>query len=162
MKKANLDSIIDGALSHYSSAEPLAGIEQRVLNRIGTRDTGHRTSKILALALCCPILIALVAIAISVWAPAMSQSAHIDFAALPHVLPPSNAFVIARPPARRARSQIAPGSVSISSDERRLLALVERHPAELQQILADMQRRNEEPLEIHEIQIAPLQIPEVE
>ncbi|MDQ2949501.1 MAG: hypothetical protein M3Y27_26780, partial [Acidobacteriota bacterium] len=76
--------------------------------------------------------------------------------------PPSNAFVIARPPARRARLQIAPRSVSISSDERRLLALVESHPAEFQQILADMQRCNEEPLEIHEIQIAPLQIHEVE
>ena len=161
MKKADIDSIIDGALSHYARAEPLAGIEQRVLNRIATTDPGIRTSKILAWVLCCPILIALLAIAISAWAPTMSQPAHIDFAALPHVALPSNTFVIVRRPARHARLPIAP-KPSISSDERRLLALVESHPAELQQILADMQRRNQEPVEIREIQIAPLQIPEVE
>lgn len=50
----------------------------------------------------------------------------------------------------------------LSSDERRLLALFESHPVESQQIFADMQRRNQELVEIDQIQIPPLQISEVQ
>ncbi|MDQ6759519.1 MAG: hypothetical protein M3Z32_06590 [Acidobacteriota bacterium] len=156
-----LDSILDGALSRYASAEPLAGIEQRVLNRIGAAGPGHRTSKILAWALCCPVLIALVPMAISVWTAAVMKPAHIDFASVPHIAPPANAFVRVRQPVRKCPFRIALPSTSLSSEERGLLALVQSHPAEAQEFLAWMQRPVEDPVDIDEIEVTPLQIPEV-
>ncbi len=165
MKKADpaqLDSIIDGALSRYGSTQPLDGIAQRVLNRIAAADPGHRTSKILAWVLCCPVLIALVPMAISVWTPVVMKPAHIDFASVPHIAPPADAFVRVRQPVRQSRLRIALRSPSLSSEERGLLALVHSYPAEAQEFLAWMQRRNEEPVQIREIQIAPLQIPELQ
>ena len=167
MKNADpnqLDLIIDGALSRYAGAEPLAGIAERVLNRIAAADPGRRTSKILAWAMACPMSIALMSLAIALWLPRAIQLVHIDFGSLPHVGPPSEALVTVRRAAPQPRRRIArrPFDSPITSEERTLLALVASHPAELQQIFADLQRRNEEPVEIHEIQILPLQIPEVQ
>lgn len=165
MKKtdpAQLDSIIDGALARYGNTQPLDGIAQRVLNRIAAADQGHRTSRILAWALCCPVLITLVPMAISVWTPAVMKPAHIDFATLPHVPPPPNAFVIIRRPERQSRLRIALRSPFISLEERGLLALAQSHPAEAREFLAVMQKRNEEPVEIDDIQVSLLEIPEIQ
>src|SRR4051812_23921312 len=37
-----LDNLIDGALAQYASAEPLAGIEQRVLDRVHLAESRRR------------------------------------------------------------------------------------------------------------------------
>lgn len=158
------DSIIESALSRYASAEPLAGIEQRVLNRIAAADAGCRTSKILAWALACPILIALVPLAIAVWTPAVIQPARTDFASLPHLPPPPNALMIGRPAAPRRPQPIARRRLEspISREERTLLALAGSQPVEIQQLFAAMQQRNEAPVAIDEIEITPLEITEVQ
>ena len=38
----DLDKLIDGALSAYSAAEPLAGLEQRVLGRVRAAQASRR------------------------------------------------------------------------------------------------------------------------
>ena len=155
-----LDSIINGALSGYTAAEPLAGIEQRVLHRVRSANAGHQASKLLGWAVACPIVIALLPIAIAVWTP----PARTLSASLPRVGPPANALTIPRTvaPEPRRRLRSTPVHPSISREERTLLAMVRSHPAESQQFFAEISRRGEEPVEVHEIEIAPLQIPEVQ
>ena len=163
-ERDELDSIVNGALSQYADAEPLAGIEQRVLNRVRSANTRHQTSKILGWVAACPIVLAVVFIVIARWIPAVTPPAKIISASLPHVGPPAHALAIARRPAPEAQRRLRPKPLHpfISPEERMLLALVRSHPAESQQLFAEISRRGEEPVEVHEIEIAPLQIPEVQ
>ena len=159
-----LDLIIDGALSHYAGAEPLAGIEQRVLTRIRSSHAGHPGYKLLGWVIACPILLAALFIMIARWIPAAAQPGLIISASLPHVGAPANALTIPRKvaPQRLRRSRATPLHPSISPEERMLLALVQSHLTESGQLFADMRWHGEEPVAVPEIEIAPLQIPEVE
>ena len=55
----DLDKLIDGALSVYSRAEPLAGLEDRVVNRVRLAEVSRRRRWHWALAVTVPVLAAI-------------------------------------------------------------------------------------------------------
>ena len=161
-ERDELDSIVDGALTRYAAAEPLAGIEQRVLHRVRSANARRQGSKILGWVVACPILLAPFLIVLARWIPVVRPPAEMISASLPHVGPPSNAFTILRKSVPGSRRGVRPSSVhpAISGEERTLLALAQSPDAESAQFFAEIQR-GDEPLAVPEIEIAPLQIPEV-
>jgi hypothetical protein len=56
----DLDRLIDGALSGYSNVEPLAGLEDRVLNRVRVEASRRRRRIWILGVLAAPALVALV------------------------------------------------------------------------------------------------------
>lgn len=176
------DKVLDDALAEYREAEPLAGLEQRVLRRV--RLQADRRRKLLwrwsaltaaAAALAIVVWIGITARARHELAPATvahqkepaaaapqrkpPESTAKHYAALnsetvvktarsrqPNVPAPLQVVSIQRKPMREQFPTPAP----LTSDERTLLALVQTHPAALQELSADDSDK--------EIAIAPIAI----
>lgn len=163
-----LESILDDALPGYSAADPLAGIEKRVLQRIGMTEATRRGSRILGWAAAFPILISMWVLAIAVWLPHPTQPAHTG-SGPPRPAPaqpiPAAMTLIRRP---RSIGQLSsrrpvrpPGPLQndtpVTVEERALLTLLSRDPVETAQAFAELRKRSDQPVDIQEIQIEPLQ-----
>jgi hypothetical protein len=161
----DLDRLIDGALSGYSNVEPLAGLEDRVLNRVRA-DASRRRRRIWILGvLAAPALVALV-LAIP-WrrtpAPmAVTPPPRAEVqAAAPAIVAPLPAPVpkvarlhkAERTPARRVlpKRDVFPTPTPLTREERLLLQLAASCPDAL--VMRPMEQ-----IEIKPIEIAPLNI----
>ncbi len=164
-ERDRLDEWIDGALRGYSDAEPLARIEDRVLNRVRAARTARRRSWRLAFAV--PALAALVVVVWIVWRqqPAVAPP-QVPVAAIkpPAVLAPP--VVSSVPVAKRRHRPVRhplpmheyfPAPSPVTAEEKALFAWARRSPAEAQHAFADLRRRNEGPIVIQKIEIAPLE-----
>jgi hypothetical protein len=175
----DLETIIDGALSSYSDVEPLVGLEERVLNRIYATRTSRRRSTLLRWALVLSLMTPLVFMAVSirrkqdpvpktgVVAGTASIGSPLRPAPLQETSPPeprntavrggrSTAVMQAHLPTYLPKQKEFPNPASITGEERTLLSFVERHPREAQNTFAELQKRNNEPIDIQVIQIPPL------
>jgi hypothetical protein len=169
-----LDRIIDRGLAGYSSREPLAGLEDRVLNRIRLEAAGPRRSRWWALALVVPALAALVIVAV------VSRSGHAPIAksiqtagvvAPPLSMAPALPPAAVSRPARRTRGAKPsraslrflpkrdqfPTPSPLTPEERALILLAQARPAEVE-AFAELQRKNLKDIEIPPIEIPPLRI----
>jgi hypothetical protein len=157
----DLDKLIDGALAGYSSAEPLAGLEQRVLNRArAERSSRQRRGWWTAVALAASaVAAALVAVA-----PQRRVPAPVAVVLPPPQVEPASPAVVSgaapRPAAavRRARGprvlpkrNLFPTPSPLSPQERLLVQLAESRP----QLLLG---RPVDEICIKPIEIAPLQV----
>lgn len=162
--QSELDGIIDGALSSYSSAEPLAGLAERVLNRIHIAEAGRRRFRLWRWTLALAGVASIVAVAIALrpgHVPEVRRRSIV--AATPTPLTPERRLApkrLARTATRRAASRKSypkldqfPAPAPLTAEERMLLAF-----AEAARAFAELQKRNNEPIEIQPIQIPPLQI----
>jgi hypothetical protein len=161
-----LDRLIDRALADYSGADPLAGLEERLLNRIRVMEAGRGWR--FAWALACVAVAALVGAVIGVRAPrapvlkhsdvavAMAHGGRVREAEKPGVTP--KRLVKPRAPRQRVlpKREQFPAPAPMTAEERALAAFVGQHPAEAQKVLADLRKRSDEPIEIPLIQIPPL------
>jgi len=161
----DLDKLIDGALAGYSSAEPLAGLEDRVLGRVRAVEAARKRRRLWAAAI--PALAAIVLIAFfarkpqqpvpvskATITPAPAESAQ----TLP---PPSTvrpqairqAVKIRKPapPRELPKRPMFPTPSPLTEEERLLMAFAESHPEALPAPLPSE-------IEIKPIQIAPLDI----
>lgn len=155
----DLDRIIDGALAGYSVAEPLEGIERRVLNRVRTE--GRRKRVYWGLALACAVasvvaFVVLRPLGVPVPPPSVAAIRPVQAGYEPAAGGEPAPHVKVRRARKLPRVRQFPLPAPLSGEERALLALVERHPAEAQQAFAELRKRGEEPLEIQPIQIVPL------
>jgi hypothetical protein len=160
----DLDQIIDRALAGYSGAEPLAGLEQRVLNRVRAEERARKRRWRWALAISVPALAAIL-VAVLVREPEPALVAKFVPAPVRVSAPPSPArpaVAVQKAPLRRPKPRQVPARVlpkkdmfptvsPLSSQERLLVGMAESHPNELL-------TRPVEEIEIKPIQIAPLQI----
>ncbi len=166
--ESELDYMIDRALSAYSSAEPLAGLDERVLNRIYTAEAGRRQFRPWQWTLAVVALAAIVVVAIALWPRHVPATKGAAFVA--GILPPSRReprlapkravrIAVGRAPSPKSypKQEQFPAPAPITAEERALLAFVEHHPAEARQVFADLRKQGDEPMEIQPIQIAPLQ-----
>ncbi len=156
-----IDEWIDNALSTYTAAEPLTGLEQRVINRLHKARDSERRRRIgivswaLAISVLASLIIAVTSLRTT---PQMSQLTPSTIALAPPLAAPSR-----KAPSRtRRRSAVPkrfpqPNPEPITSQERDLLALATRQPAVALHALAGLQKKSDEPIEIQEIQIEPLQ-----
>lgn len=152
-----LDQALDGALAQYSSEDPLAGLDQRVLNRVRAEGAARRYGFgrwVLAVG------VAVVAGIITtpvLWKREAPPPPGPGQARRPVPL------ADARPAPKRAtqagfrkRPGRARRPVPLSSEERALLALVTRAPNQAREAFLDLQRRSTGPIQVEEIKIAPL------
>jgi len=152
-----LDNALDSALAQYSSAEPLAGLEQRVLNRV--RADGARPRLAYARwALALGVAVGMLATAVMWQRPLPQRTVARQMGG---GLEPARRLSAApsqrSSPHRQAGRPVplhrqAGRPVPLSPNERALLALVERAP----EALLDLQRQSTEPIYIEEIKIEPL------
>lgn len=166
-----LDGMIDAALSGYSEpAPPVAGLEQRVVQRIRRLEAGRRRSRrlLVGLALAAALLFAAVLLRTRPGSATAIEVARIQS-------PPAAAIgpVAAEdaPPAPKLKSGVPvrrvahrltlpkqpqfPAPQPLTGEERALLAFVQRFPAEAQTVFAGIQNRNSE-IDVQPIQIPPL------
>jgi hypothetical protein len=171
----DFDDLIDRALPSYSRAEPLAGLEQRVLQRIQLEAPARPRTWWRRPAFAVPAFAALLLAGVVVrmsWQPvprpsgirpdqvAPNLAVVKPPAALPRLAQPAPSRKIRRP--RRApvkslpKQEIFPAPMPMTPEERVLLAWAGRVPAEAARTLADLRKRTSEPVSIQQIQIQPL------
>jgi hypothetical protein len=160
-----LDRMIDGALAAYSAAEPLAGLEERVLYRVQAAEAGRRRG--LAWALVIAVAASVVIAAIVVRAPRHSEP-KTYIVGVPAVTLPAPAAEkprvamnrLAKSRTLRSRALLKqeqfPAALPITAEERALVALAE-HPKEAEDAFAELRKQSNGPIEIQAIQIPPLQ-----
>ena len=162
--QSDLDRLIDGALASYSDAEPLAGLEQRVENRVRVARNRRRW---LAWGVGAAGAASVVIVGIVIWTErrVVVPKAH-EVARVTNVAPPATVIqravripvhVRAKRPKALPKLEQFPAPEPMTAEERAFVAFVTRDPTEAQQILADMRKRADAPIEIQPIQIPPLQ-----
>jgi hypothetical protein len=158
-----VDRVLEEALSRYSSEEPLAGLEQRVLNRVRAEGATRRR---------------LWPRGVTLWAAGVVVAAGAAFVAVAVMRPipvpmrvlqplpkpvPQLVAVAARPakkrntPAGLPRRREFPTPAPITREERALLALVEHAPDVAREAFLGLQPRTTEPIRLEEIKIEPLE-----
>ena len=168
-----LDRMLDDALAGYSSAEPLAGLEDRVLRRVRASEATRRRALQWAFALVAAAALVLLAIVMRTPHSAAPKTANEARVQIPAPVQPAVAEK-PRVASKHRRSRIAalrarsseplpkqeqfPAPTPLTAEEQALRSFVERHPAEAQQVFAQLQKRSNAPIQIEPIQIAPLQI----
>jgi len=169
-----LDSMLNAALAGYSAAEPLAGLEERVLCRVRAIEVTRRRTAGWAFTFAAAAALVLVAIVMKT--PGNLTPKSRDIARTETPAPVRSAARVEEPrvATKRRRGRIAakrtaspellpkqeqfPAPAPLTAEERVLRSFVEGHPAEAQQVFAQLQRRSNEPIQIEPIQIAPLLI----
>jgi hypothetical protein len=142
-----IDEWIDEALASYSAVEPLAGIEERVLNRI------RRKSRIAKWAWATSALASLLLAAVIV-VRTMPEQQSLN---LSPPLAPSAPTLIRTMPFKPVKRFRVAAPKSLTGEERALLAFVESDPAAAAQAFDELQKKSSEPLEIQSIEVQPLQ-----
>lgn len=160
-----LDDLIDGVLPGYSSADPLEGLEARVLHRVQAAGATRRSPWLYRLGFAIPALAALMFAGIALrmgWHP-QSRATNVTQEAavsVPASLAPAIQVVEPKHSAT-ARSlpkeEQFPAPTPITDEERALVAWVGRAPMEAEEAFAGLRKRSAEPIEIQPIQIPPLQ-----
>lgn len=167
-KPDQLDEILERGLRAYSDAEPLAGLEERVLNRVATVRLGRSgfvwqsaaVTGLAALLICVVVGVRLERRSgetVAQWhAPAAPHRDMLPARAEPQrepALAVRRVRRLERLPKRRQFPTLTP----LTGEERVLLALAEQHGTEAQKILADLQERSSQPIVIPPLEIAPIQ-----
>jgi hypothetical protein len=153
-----LDRMIDRGLAGYAACEPLAGLEERVLNRVRLANARRRRPGWRRWAVTLPVLAALI-----VWA-VVSKSSRVPVAKLQplpatHIQAPApeRAPLVTRAASRRHVARRAralpkrnqfPTPTPLTAAERSLIAVAELPPLE----------KSPEEIQIAPIEIPPLQI----
>ena len=149
-----LDHALDYALARYSSEEPLAGLEQRVLNRVRAEGAAprFRFGRWAAAAAGVAVVAGVIATVV-LWQRSVPPPQPVGRVSWPVQQPVQTRAT--RAEFRKKRGQ-ARRPVLLSSEERALLALVARAPEQAREALLDLQRRSAEPIQVEEIRIEPL------
>ncbi len=175
-----LDELIDTALAGYTDAEPLAGLEERVLRRIESVPTPSRWRGWYSprWALVLASLLVLLGIATRVrWTPSapIAETQTSEQRRSEAVAPNQTAKTVraARPlapvpPKARTRRNVSgslglpkkerfPMDSPLTSEERALVRWSTRAPEQMSQFLASLQeQRTEQPVSVEPIRIEPL------
>ncbi len=163
-----LETILDSALHSYSQAEPLAGLEERILNRAGTANVkGSRPylrSLVVAslLGVLClgvftlmrPKQIPLVTAAHKPPVPSLSALELPVRSPLQQV----PTFRPRRPRQALAKQEQFPTPEPPTAEERNLMRFIERDPKQAAEAFASLQRKSDTPLAIEPLQVRPLQV----
>jgi hypothetical protein len=176
-----LDDLIDGVLSGYSNADPMDGLEDRVLRRVQAAGAAGRSLWPYRLGFAIPALAAMLLAGIALrvgWisqprattatrSAAVSEPSSLAYAPPPSPAPAAQLAELKRgnktklrhsAPARfLPKEECFPAPAPLTDEERALVAWVSRAPIEAAQAFADLQTRSAESIEIQPIQIPPLQ-----
>lgn len=167
-----LDQILDSGLKGYSTCEPLAGLEERLLNRIRLAGIAPRRNSPWWWLLALPMvgLVALVPTALRVYRPEPvtppSISAVIKPPAMPAIEPeaPRLARVSRRKIVARAlpKQPIFPMPTPMTAEERALVAFVQQHPKEAKEQFAALEKEMRDPVRIEALEVPPIEIKQLQ
>lgn len=151
----NHDELLEKALSTYSSHEPLAGLEQRILQRV--HSARPRRWKLPAVILVAASLV----LTFALWRkPPQQPAVKRASAALPAPARPTTVQPVPRAALHRHRKHAPPRAFPtprpLSAQERALLAFVEKAPKEA--LIIKKHDPAIEPIRMAEIKIEPLTI----
>jgi len=167
-----LDRLIDGALAGYAEAEPLAGLEERVLRRVHVAKSRRRRLFAWALGIGLAAAAAIVAIVMETRPAPVVRT--VDVA---RVTPPQPQPVMQQPLVRPQRARVIrgrarpvplpkleqfPAPTPLTQEERALMAFVHRDPKEAEQVFGELRKQADQPIEIQPIEIAPLRSDEAQ
>jgi len=165
-----LDRLIDRALASYSDAEPLAGLEERVLNRVRVAQAGRRRMLAWGLAVACAASVAVVGVMIWTEQRPIARKSPMDAVVGlgPRVAPREAPVTSSRMEKVRAvrrseqrkplpKLEQFPAPSPMTAEESALVAFVQRDPKEAQKVFAELNKQSNDPIEIQPIQITPLQ-----
>jgi hypothetical protein len=168
-----LEKILDAGLSSYPNAEPLAGIEARVLARIRPVEPArYKWTRLRAVAALSLVMVAFIASLLLITRsgprerPAIvSSTSHVQRTPAPAK---AKQVVVATAQSRHRSSRIHkipavpkepvfPRLSPVTSEEHLLLVLVTNSPEKTAEAFDSLRRRANEPLEITPIVISPLE-----
>ncbi len=163
-ERDELDRLIDGALASYADAEPLAGLEQRVVNRV----RGVRKRRRWLVCGVGAAVAASVVVGIVMWSgqKTVVKKAAVMVARVEPAVAPRETAVVSAPKARVRVKRVArtrvlpkleqfPTPTPMTAEERGLVVLVRRDPQGMQ-AWGELEARASEPVEIRPIRITPL------
>jgi hypothetical protein len=165
-----LERILEKSIASYVEAEPLAGMEERVITRIGMTETPRRSVNswhaVLALCLAGMVIAGFVLVRTKQSKPrpmatvAVSRPPHFEQAQTP-VFEPRRRLHAAR--VRRVstlpKGRVFPTPSPLTKEERLMVALVVKNPDETAQAFDGLRRRTDEPIAVAPIVIAPISLP---
>lgn len=154
-----LDRLMDGALASYSTEEPLAGLEQRVMTRVRAEGAAARTGIWRWAAAVAAVAAAVLILTVMLWRrpappPRIAERTapkQVQVATSTDPVKPAPRTVRRK---RQAQSKPAP----LSTEERALMALAALTPELQRAALIDLQKTKTEPIQITEIRIEPITI----
>jgi hypothetical protein len=164
-----VDALLDRALSSYADAEPLNGLEQRILNRASRARPGMRLRYGSLLAIGATLALSCCFILTFHQTKSEPKKPPLPIARVESPIPAR----ITLPPPRQTRvrhrrlvqrlpkREVFPTPQPPSAEERALLRFVGRDPKEAAEAFASLQRQMDAPLEIAPIEIKPLQTDEI-
>lgn len=165
--RGELDRLIDGALAGYGDTEPLAGLEQRVVNRVRVVRQRRRLAWGVGAAVAAGVVVLLGTVNWGGQKPVVRKTPAAVAGVAPQVVPrPAVAASRHRAGVRVKRAsgpralpklEQFPTPTLLTAEERVLVAFVQRDPQAARQIFDDLEKRTEEPIDIQPIKIAPLQ-----
>jgi hypothetical protein len=166
MGNDELDKILDSTLTSYSQEEPRPGLGGRVLNRIRAAGVGHRFSW-LRWAMAIPAFACVLFLVVTFWSkrdsvPRASKPAPVIAKTAPAapVTPGAVQITASRRRLKHLRlpkREQFPTPTPLTTEERALLAFIAHSPKQAREMLADAKSRSQEPIQIKEIHIEPLQ-----
>ncbi len=163
MDDERLERMLDEGLAGYGAEDPLAGMEERILARIGAAERArHRLTGWGALTLAAA---ALAAIAVVQQPPSQRHKERVPpvrrMAEAPEIHPPVSsmqAVQLHRP--KRVSSwpklPVFPAPTPLTAEERLLIAMVKEDPKRAAEAFESLRKRSE-PIEIAPLVIAPLE-----
>jgi hypothetical protein len=159
MRNDELDRILDGALAHYSGAEPLAGLEQRILNRVRAENAAPRAGRVRFARWAVAVGVAVAAVwLVGQASRPVPRQIRARAAVAGFTEKKGQDSGQARRPVLlvRKKSGQARRPVLLSREERALLELAAQAPDQAREAMRDLQRQSTEPIQIAEIRIEPL------
>ena len=176
-ERDHFDEWIDDALSGYLAAEPVYGLEARVLRRIDG-DRGRRTKPWrdwLRFAVAAAAVLVIGFLAADVWRKPIPQPRNIARVPTvaapaasrpPEPVSPQQRVAAILPAARRSsthgetlpKKQVFPTPTPMTKEEEVLASWAAAAPMEVSQAFMELRERSEQPVVIQPIQIQPLTI----
>jgi|SRR5581483_7452917 len=175
-----LDAILDAALNSYAEAEPLTGLEERILNRAYVAQSKIRVRGLSLLAIGGAALALFCLFFAGVEQKRIEQKTNPQKAIYAHAgarleshipspLPVQPRISLPRPrqaqirhprssPRQLPKREQFPTPQPPSAEELAMLRFIERNPQEAAQAFVSLQREADKPLEIEPLDIKPLQM----
>ena len=157
-----LERILESGLASYRKAEPLAGLEERVIGRIGRMERPQRNANgwfgALALGLAGMVVAGLVFIPVKRSEPRPVAEVRRSVSTPVRVSEPQQQRHVAHVGRVRTlpKGPVFPTPSRLTTEERLMAAMVSRNPDEAAEAFESLRRRVEEPIAIAPIMIPPI------
>jgi hypothetical protein len=163
-----LERVLQEGISRYADAEPLAGLEERIIARVRMTESSRSSRAewwaVLAVGVAALVVGGFVHLGVGHTESRPLSIAAVEKAAVPDLKPKRTAAIKVFKPSVHSHSRAPlpkqpefPTPSPLTSEERLLLAMVKQDPERTAQAFDSLRKRESEPLEIAPLVIPPLE-----